>query len=198
MGVKIFDCLEKYIPAHPNGIFVEIGSDRYEGSTNILATLAKKYETKLISVDVSSEAQDRLQYGFDNVEFVIGSGSQWADEYAKLDTNIAVLYLDNFDYLYNINDANTDPRIQQQMASYADRGIEMNNVNCQIEHMKQLISLMPRFTPDTLIIFDDTYQLNGCWVGKCGPCVIYLLCLGYEVLEWTTDCGMIMKKAVDF
>ena len=198
MGVKILYSLDTYMPANAQGMFVEIGSDRYEGSTNILATLAKKYETKLISVDVSSEAQDRLQYGFDNVEFVIGSGSQWADEYAKLDTNIAVLYLDNFDYLYNINDANTDPRIQQQMASYADRGIEMNNVNCQIEHMKQLISLMPRFTPDTLIIFDDTYQLNGCWVGKCGPCVIYLLCLGYEVLEWTTDCGMIMKKAVDF
>jgi len=198
MGVKIFNSLDQYMPANPQGVFVEIGSDRYEGSTNILAGLAKKYGTKLISVDVSSESQDRLQHGFDNVEFIIESGSTWASEYARLGTNIAVLYLDNFDYLYDVNDANTDPRIQQQIASYADRGIDMNNVNCQIEHMKQLISLMPKFTSDTLIIFDDTYQLNGCWVGKCGPCVIYLLCLGYEVLEWTTDCGMIMKKAIDF
>lgn len=198
MGVKIFNSLDKYMPATAHGMFVEIGSDRYEGSTNILATLAKKYETKLISVDVSSEAQDRLQHEFDNVEFIIESGSKWAAEYAKLDTNIAVLYLDNFDYLYNINSVNTDPKIKQQIASYADRNIEMNNVNCQIEHMTQLINLMSTFTPDTLIIFDDTYQLNGCWVGKCGPCVVYLLCLGYEVLEWTTDCGMIMKKVVDF
>lgn len=198
MGVKIFDCLEKYIPAHPNGIFVEIGSDRYEGSTNILAGLAKKCRTKLISVDVSNEAQERLQHEFDNVEFIIESGSIWANEYAKLGTNIAVLYLDNFDYLYDINDASTHPGIKQQIVSYADRGVEMNNVNCQVEHMKQLISLMPAFNSDTLIIFDDTYQLNGCWVGKCGPCVVYLLCLGYEVLEWTTDCGMIMKKAIDF
>jgi hypothetical protein len=198
MGVKIFDSIGKYMPSHPTGNFVEIGSDRYEGSTNILAGLAKKYGTKLISVDVSSESQDRLQHEFDNVEFIIESGSNWASEYAKLGTDIAVLYLDNFDYLYDINDANTDLRIKQQIVSYADRGIEMNNVNCQIEHMKQLISLMPTFTSDTLIIFDDTYQLNGCWVGKCGPCVVYLLCLGYEVLEWTTDCGMIMKKAIDF
>jgi len=198
MGVKIFNSLDKYMPPHPDGIFVEIGSDRYEGSTTILAGLAKKCGTKLISVDVLNEAQDRLQREFDNVEFIIDSGSKWANEYAKLGTNIAVLYLDNFDYLYDINDANTHTIIKQQIASYADRGIEMNNVNCQIEHMKQLISLMPTFTPDTLIIFDDTYQLNGCWVGKCGPCVVYLLCLGYEVLEWTTDCGMIMKKTIDF
>jgi hypothetical protein len=198
MGVKIFNSLDKYMPANAQGVFVEIGSDRYEGSTNILATLAKEYGTKLISVDVLSKAQDRLQHEFDNVEFIIESGSKWANEYAKIGTNIAVLYLDNFDYLYDINDANTDPRIKQQIASYADRGIEMNNVNCQIEHMKQLISLTPTFNPDTLIIFDDTYQLNGCWVGKCGPCVVYLLCLGYEVLEWTTDCGMIMKKTIDF
>ena len=198
MGVKIFNSIDKYMPAFPQGVFVEIGSDRYEGSTNILSVLAKKCGTKLISVDVLSEAQNRLQHKFDNVEFIIESGSNWASEYSKIGTNIAVLYLDNFDYLYDINDANTDPIIKQQIASYATRGIEMNNVNCQIEHMKQLISLMPKFTPDTLIIFDDTYQLNGCWVGKCGPCVIYLLCLGYEVLEWTTDCGMIMKKAIDF
>ena len=198
MGVKIFDSLSKYMPASPQGMFVEIGSDRYEGSTKILAGLAKKCGTKLISVDVLREAQDRLQHEFDNVEFIIESGSKWADKYAKLGINIAVLYLDNFDYLYDINDANTNLRIKQQIASYADRGIEMNNVNCQIEHMKQLISLMPTFTNDTLIIFDDTYQLNGCWVGKCGPCVIYLLCLGYEVLEWNTECGMIMKKAIDF
>jgi hypothetical protein len=198
MGVKIFNSLDKYMPANVQGVFVEIGSDRHEGSTKILATLAKKYGTKLISIDVSSEAQDRLQHEFDNVEFIIESGSKWASEYAKLGTNIAVLFLDNFDYLYDINDANTDLRIKQQIASYADRGIKMNNVNCQIEHMKQLISLMPTFDPNTLIIFDDTYQLNGCWVGKCGPCVVYLLCLGYEVLEWTTDGGMIMKKAIDF
>jgi hypothetical protein len=198
MGMKIFNSLAKYMPVDPQGVFVEIGSDRYEGSTHILAGLAKNYGTKLISVDVLREAQDRLQHKLDNVEFVIESGSKWANEYAKLDIKIAVLYLDNFDYLYDTNDATTDPKIKKQIASYADRGIEMNNVNCQIEHMKQLVSLLPTFTPDTLIIFDDTYQMNGCWVGKCGPCVVYLLCLGYEVLEWTTDCGMIMKKSLTF
>jgi hypothetical protein len=194
MGIKIFEFLDKYMPVDPSGIVVEIGSDRYEGSTHVLAKLAKKCGTKLISVDVSNETQERLQHEFDNVEFVVESGSKWANKYVKLGINIAVLYLDNFDYLYDINDAKTDTRIKQQIASYARQGVEMNNVNCQVEHMQQLINLMPAFNPDTLIIFDDTYQLNGCWVGKCGPCVVYLLCHGYEVLEWTTDCGMIMRK----
>lgn len=195
--MKIFDCIHKHLPCDLQGIFVEIGSDRYEGSTALLAELAKTHNTQLISIDISTSAQDRLSRQFDNVEFIIKSGSCWAQEHAKLNSSIAVLYLDNFDYQYDVTDAIDDSRIQQQIASYADHGMEMNNVNCQIEHMKQLLALMPSLNSDSLIIFDDTYQQNGCWVGKCGPCVIYLLCMGYQVLEWTTDCQMIMKKNID-
>jgi hypothetical protein len=194
MGTKIFSLLEKHMPAATNGVFVEIGSDRGEGSTQYLANLAKIHGTRLISVDISNYAQRHHQTVIDNVDFVIETGSTWAKNFAQTHTSIALLYLDNFDYMYDINDANTNEITKKQIQDYAIRGIEMNNESCQIEHMKQLLALYNSFNQDTVIMFDDTYKFNDCWIGKCGPCVTYLLCQGYEVLEWTTDCGMIMKK----
>lgn len=194
MGAKIFDLLEKHMPQKVTGVFVEIGSDRYEGSTKILANLAKHHGAKLISVDITNHAQERLQHRVDNVEWVIQTGSMWAKDFRQSQTAIAVLYLDNFDYIYDVAGIHTQDIVQKQIADYNKRGIVMNNVNCQVEHMKQLLALEGLFHPDTVIIFDDTYRLNDCWVGKCGPCVTYLLCQGYEIVEWTTDCGMIMKR----
>lgn len=195
MGTKIFEKLEKYMPPQTTGVFVEIGSDRFEGSTSLLAELAKKHNTKLISVDVTNEAQKRLEQKLDNVDFVIQTGSEWANEFAQSDNKIALVYLDNFDYQYDIKDRYEHKGIQKQIADYAARGIVMNNVACQVEHMKQLLALEKLFYQDTIIMFDDTYLLNDCWVGKCGACVTYLLSKGYEVSEWETDCGMIMKKS---
>lgn len=194
MGVKIFEQLEKHMPSNTTGVFVEIGSDRYEGSTAFLANLAKQHGTKLISVDITLDAKNRIGQQFDNVEFVIQTGSEWAQEFAYSNTDVAVVYLDNFDYIYDVKEIHSHTIIKKQIADYAKKNIIMNNVNCQVEHMKQLLALQKLFHPDTVIIFDDTYQLNNCWVGKCGPCVTYLLCQGYEILEWTSDCGMIMKR----
>jgi hypothetical protein len=194
MGVKIFEQLEKHMPSNTTGVFVEIGSDRYEGSTAFLANLAKRHGTKLISVDITLDAKNRIGQQFDNVEFVIQTGSEWAQEFAYSNTDVAVVYLDNFDYIYDVKEIHSHTIIKKQIADYAKKNIIMNNVNCQVEHMKQLLALQKLFHPDTVIIFDDTYQLNNCWVGKCGPCVTYLLCQGYEILEWTSDCGMIMKR----
>ena len=195
MGTKIFSLLEKHMPVNTGGVFVEIGSDRGEGSTRYLANLAKTHGTRLISVDISDHAQRLHQHDpIDNVEFVIETGSAWAKSFAQTHTKIALLYLDNFDYMYDIKDADTHAITQRQIQDYARRGIVMSNEHCQVEHMQQLLALYGSFDQDTVIMFDDTYKFNDCWIGKCGPCVTYLLCQGYEVLEWTTDCGMIMKK----
>jgi len=194
MGTKIFELLEKHMPAATTGVFVEIGSDRHEGSTAILSQLAKKHGTKLITVDITNTAKRNFEHELDNVEFVIETGSVWANNFAKTGTDIALVYLDNFDYIYDTRDILTHPITQKQIADYAKQGIVMNNVNCQVEHMKQLLALSTCFHRDTVVIFDDTYRFNDCWIGKCGPCVTYLMCQDYEVVEWTTDCGTIMKK----
>jgi hypothetical protein len=54
-----------------SGVFVEIGSERGEGSTHELDRLAKLHGTKLISVDISDSAKNRYQTQLPDVEFVV-------------------------------------------------------------------------------------------------------------------------------
>jgi hypothetical protein len=192
MGM-IYQKIESYISHVPSGsVFVEIGSDRYEGSTAELDRLAGLYQSKLITVDILPEARHRLADQLTNTEFVIDDGKQWAMNYQG--PSIACLYLDNFDYIWNTME-NTNIHIHKQIEDYAARGVQMTNQNCQIEHLTQLIYLYPHLLPDSVVMFDDTYLHNDCWTGKCGPGVVYLQAQGWKILEHTTDTGVILKRS---
>jgi hypothetical protein len=44
-------------------------------------------------------------------------------------------------------------------------------------------------------MFDDTYRYNDCWIGKCGPAVVYLLALGFEIVrDEEREFGIIMIR----
>jgi len=62
-------------------------------------------------------------------------------------------------------------------------GQELNNNNCQREHLTQLIHIVPYLADHCVVLFDDTFTINDFWVGKCGPCVVYLQCLGFSVKQ---------------
>lgn len=190
---QIYQHIEKFVRATPHGLFVEIGSDRWEGSTTCLDNLAQKHNTKLISVDIVPDAQRRLQHSCPNTEFVVGIGSKWSADFASNNPEISVLYLDNFDYIWDVN--SISPEIEKQILEYSRRGIKMTNENCQTEHLAQLLELYPCLVRDAVVAFDDTYCDNGCWVGKCGPAVVYLLAKGWKVVHQTLDCGVILTKA---
>lgn len=189
---KIYQSVTSYLPKKPTGVFVEIGSERGEGSTISLNKLAGQYNTKLISVDITPNAQQRYGRQLAYTEFVIASGSEWAKNFSTVPSDIALLYLDNFDYIWDINSIGDN--IQHQMKEYAGQGIVMNNQNCQAEHMRQIVALRTCLAPDAVVVFDDTYCYNGCWIGKCGPAVVYLQSYGWSVVHQTLDCGVIMKR----
>lgn len=189
---RVYQHIGAYLPDSVNGVFVEIGSDRGEGSTVWLDALAADYHTQLITVDVSSKAKSRLHTQCHNTEFVVDSGSAWAREFAKTHSDISVLYLDNFDYIWDINDVR--PAIQMQMREYAEQGCAMTNQNCQVEHMRQLSALYPQLAKDVVVAFDDTYCYNDCWIGKNGPGVVFLLANDFEIVHQTLDCGVILKR----
>ena len=184
--------IEKFLPAITGShVMVEIGSDRGEGSTVYLDDLAGRLGTKLYSVDILPKAQHRLQHICANTEFVVASGSQWSQDFHQHWHNISVLYLDNFDYIWDINDVR--PAIQQQQHLYAEMGMTMSNQNCQVEHLAQMINLAPCMHPQGVIVFDDTYCINDCWIGKCGPAVVYMKTRGWQVV-WNHNCGVIMRR----
>jgi len=76
---------------------------------------------------------------------------------------------------------------------YRDFGFEFSNQTCQIEHLKQLLLLYPFFTDDCLVVFDDTFTSNDCWIGKNGPGVVFLQTQGFEIVYKDYN-GVIMKK----
>lgn len=189
---KIYKSIVNHLPETVSGVFVEIGSERGEGSTIAMSSWAHHFNTKLITVDIATDAKSNLDGSIPNTEFVISSGAEWANDFVRTGTDISCLYLDNFDYIWDIN--NVSPAIQQQIHQYAGQGIVMSNQNCQKEHMAQIIALYPLLTPDAVVAFDDTYCVNDCWVGKCGPAVVFMLAQGWSVVEQTLDCGVIMKR----
>lgn len=184
--------IEKFLPEISGShVLVEIGSDRGEGSTEYLDNLAGKLNTRLYSVDILPKARSRLQESCPNTEFVVASGSTWSREFRTKWENISVLYLDNFDYIWDVNEVR--PAIQQQQHFYAEMGITMSNQNCQVEHLTQMINLAGCMHPSGVIVFDDTYCVNDCWIGKCGPAVVYMKTRGWNVV-WHQNCGVIMRR----
>jgi len=102
-----------------------------------------------------------------------------------------VLYLDNFDWDWEVGTWKS--RIEEQRVWYQERGIEMNNVNCQVAHLTQMQNLLLNMTDNCIVCLDDTYLHNGVYIGKGGAVVPYLLVNGFEILL-TQDYGVIMGR----
>ena len=100
---KTYIKAEKYLKIHDSkkSIFLEIGSERDQGSTTYFVDLAKKYNVDFYSVDIKQDIKKikhlkknknfHLQTGFD--------GTEWCKKVLPtLEKKVSVLYLDNFDY----------------------------------------------------------------------------------------------------
>ena len=175
----------------PGAVFVEIGSDRYEGSTLYFAELAARYNTFLHTVDIVTDAQERLKHP--NIVWHTGIGSKWAKHvWPRYNLKIALLYLDNFDWCWDT--LNKTPRDLDQANWYKQRfDIDLNNVNCQQEHLEQAMSLLPWLTDNCVIVLDDTYMVNETWTGKSGPVVFYLRSHGFQIVAHDRDAVILSR-----
>jgi hypothetical protein len=181
----LFRTAEHYFKtASPDDIIVEIGTTRgTDGSTQYFDQLAKQKGTMLHSVDI-----DDRQYIFQSLESTVGyclAGSIWATTVLPtLNKKISLLYLDNYDYDYNIG---ATTWVDDQKIEYQTKyNINLNNQDCVIEHLKQIIALLPYLAEHSTVICDDTYLSNGCWIGKCGAVVPYLVANGFSIVN--IDC----------
>lgn len=237
MGFIFQQTHEIFSQIDPNSVFVEIGSDRLEGSTLYFADLANKYNTILHSVDITAEPQSRICH--DSIEWHVGIGSEWCkDVWPTINKKISLLYLDNFDYNwqtsnqqlvmpkiwnathYNNIKGDSWPEftefkllpawIQQEILEqhsmslelietdietiYTRNNLILNNNNCQIEHFKQMHYLFPWLSDNCLVVFDDTYRFNECWVGKNGPGVIFLQANGFKIVKKNASAVILARQ----
>jgi len=176
-------------------VFVEIGSDLGEGSTYYFARLAAQHNKQLITVDIDAKEFPNLT----NVEVVTASGSEWAKGFSEYNKEICCLYLDNFDYDWDVCQRGTQQmilRVQEQKAEYLARGIVMNNLNCQSEHLAQMLALLPSMAKHSVVVCDDTHRFNDCYLGKCGAVIPLLYLHSYQIVEEDAT-GIILSRNIN-
>ena len=192
---KLYQQVGQHLSGAFNGeVIVEIGSDRWEGSSAYFADLANTHSMQFISVDLDEDARHRLRKTIapdyaQLTEFVQAEGTQWTAKYQG--SKIRVLYLDNFDW-----DWRTDRQqqmIQNQVQWYQQQGLVMNNINSQTAHVTQMVNLLPHMTDRCVVCVDDTYEYNGVFIGKGGAVVPYLLGQGFGVLA-AENYGVILGR----
>lgn len=188
---KLYQQSCQFVEHEPDTIWVEIGSDRWEGSTLFFAQEAAQRNIRFHTVDIVTDARRRIQH--ENITWHQSDGETWCREVLPtLGQKVGLVYLDNFDYNWDINQ--WSDMIRDQKKEYIERfGIEMTNQNCQLAHMRQLLLIEPYLSKQAIVVCDDTYTLNDCWVGKCGGIVLYLMSKGWQ-LSLAKDFGVILKR----
>ena len=179
MGTKPYINL-KNINLVPNkdNIVVEIGSENGEGSSLWLYEWATERDMEFYSVDVEHRLRESM---YPHINLVVtSSGSDWCkNSLPGLNKKIKVLYLDNFDW--NWDPTNIDTHIQQQISKYLERGVTMNNQNCQEEHRLQVEYCLHCLDEQSVVIMDDTYYNNEELTGKCATAIPLLLQNGFKM-----------------
>jgi hypothetical protein len=169
-------------------IIVEIGSDNNEGSTEFFDSLGYEFH----SVDVLADASRRLSHLQNTNWHIVPSGSVWASySLPKLNKEIKVLYLDNYDW------ANPGPTANKIKAEYACRKVDWSNLGSQVEHLHQIIGCFPYMAPQSIVICDDTPMVehHGTYTGKCGAVVPFLLVHGFKVVHAGNN-GVILSRGL--
>lgn len=183
--------VDQFINQIDPGVWIEIGVDRGEGSTQFFADLAKTHATRFYAVDYDQDQIDGLRERFvelpDHVRAVQAKGEDFLDNFRNIEptAQVSLVYLDNFDWDYWVN-RKAKSFVPAQKERYLQKmGTEMTNLNSQQAHLKQAIRLMPLMSDNSIIVCDDTWYEpdEGVFIGKCSAAIPYLLSEGYQLLH---------------
>jgi len=207
MGMSPYKMLDNQFQdllADQTRLVVEIGSERGEGSTAYFRDWAHARGADFHTVDVTDDAQTHFANnsafgGVGDINFhTVDTGHAWCrDVLPTLGKQIAVLYLDNFDWIDPVN--LQYQWLHDQIAAYAARGVVMSNENSQEEHKLQTLYCLPYMAPQSIILIDDTYQDIGSptgWGGKCGTAIPLMLAAGYAIVNTTQ--GIVCHRGIEF
>ena len=169
------------------GVVLEIGSERNEGSTSYLSQLCQ-HNKKFYTVDIDKDQYIKaLQITGGHGAYNLSGEEFLGNIFPLLNEKIAFAYLDNFDLLTHDGRDWTERK-----GLYRSYGLELNNTNARIAHMTQAI-LVERFAAERCYIcFDDTwisditneYDGKGAWAIRplehAGFKIVNEVCKGNE------------------
>ena len=214
--------VEQYLDKIDAGVWIELGVDRGEGSTQWFADRARDRGVEFIGVDMDP---DQIQQAHRNlssksatvnangtisvtvgdlpkhITLVTDRGEIFLDSYAKQNPNkqVSLAYLDNFDWDYWLG-IPEEAFVAGVKQKYLEKlGAEMNNINSQLTHLLQAYRLVPLLTENSLVICDDTWAMpqEGIFSGKCSAAIPYLMLHGFKILHtegYRQNSGVILGR----
>ena len=196
---QYYEKAQDYINQIDRGAWVELGVDRGEGSTQFFSNLAKDNATRFYAVDADPKQIQKIQNTLtvngqlpDYIRVVHARGEDFLETLSNNNVDnerISLIYLDNFDWDYHLNEQGESPGIhmdhKKNYQSLFD--VEMTNINSQIAHMAQAIQLLKLLSDNAIVICDDTWYMptEGIYSGKCSAAIPFLLMSGFKELNRT-------------
>lgn len=179
---------ELYADQLSNTIWLELGATTSGvGSTEYLRELASRYNATLLSVDMIPSDK----------EYVINSDCEEFCKNYDFENKLGLVYLDNFDWMWEpqqYREFGTNSWMENQIKSYAQRGLAMNNVNSTTSHYKQICALDNAWAEKSVVIMDDTWFEHTIdqFSGKGSAAIYHLLSYGWQVLNGNFGCSYVV------
>jgi hypothetical protein len=202
---------EQFLDKIDRGVWIEIGTERGEGSTRFFAGLAKDRATKFYGVDAMADQIEKSTKLLevdgklpDHVELVHALGEEFLEKLAGEigEDRVSLVYLDNFDWDYwlGMQEEAFVAGVKQRYVN--EMNIEMTNLNSQRAHLLQAMWLNTISADNCLVICDDTWYHphEGIFTGKCSGAIPFLLTQGFELLHtegYRQNSGVILGKFKD-
>ena len=172
---------------------IEIGSirelqppDSIENSTCFLDKLAREHNLRFITVDLS-EYSYKLASSYVGKKAILSDGSEFLKKFKQ---PISILYLDNFDVVYN--EIHRQSLMRRVKGVYKKHNEILTNERSAEVHLEQVKVAMPLLTKPSFIGIDDTMIKMNKWWGKGAKAVPFLLKNGYKIIKIGSD-GLILK-----
>jgi hypothetical protein len=178
-----------------SGCIVEIGSAREslgpDSSTFYFNKIALDNGATFFSCDFSSESHALAKSIVDDRAF-LSDGKVFLDSFTKITTQkISILYLDNFDIIYNeVHFQSLKRRVGDV---YEQHGEIINNQRSAEVHLEQMIAALSLMADKSIVIVDDTKQIDNGWWGKGALVVPFLLKEGYKPIVISPDGVMLVN-----
>jgi predicted O-methyltransferase YrrM len=172
------------------GCILEIGSVRESisnSSTQYFNELSKELNKSFYSVDIGENQYNKAKSIIGNRAYKM-KGEEFLNDFNE---DIAILYLDNFDIIYN--DSHKHSLLQRVGNDYSDLNLELDIKNSQQAHLNQFKLSEPLLNQDSIVIVDDTWYSKE-WKGKGGTLIPYMLEKGWEILKQNSNHLILWQK----
>lgn len=214
--------VEPWLDKIDNGVWIELGVDRGEGSTQWFADKAKGRGVDFYGVDMDPDQIQRAKKSLasktasvnadgsmtvtvgdvpDHIHLVVNKGELFLQEFknSNPDKKVSLAYLDNFDWDYWLG-REEEAFVAGVKQNYIDKmGIEMSNINSQLTHLLQACHLMSMMTENSIVICDDTWAMpeEGIFSGKCSAAIPFLMLHGFKIVHgegYRQNSGVILGR----